>query len=103
MTATLYDPNQLPANIATDGLGLADFIKGYIHGGGIVAKLLRTAPELVDILASGPGYMVFSVFDHAGEANPAAMRVVASLTGMELDPDNEDEVLRGPILVIQRD
>jgi len=102
MTATLYNPEQPAQSVLTEGLGLVDFMKGYIHGGGLVAKLLRTVPELVDVLASGPGYLVFSVFDHAGQANPAAMQVVASLTGIELDPDNEDEVLRGPILVIQR-
>lgn len=102
MTATLYAPNQPARPITTDGLGLADFMKGYIQNSGMVAKLLDTTPELVDILASGPGYLVFSVFDHEGEVNSAAMRAVAALTGVEFDLDNEDEVLRGPVLVIQR-
>ena len=65
------------------------------------AELLGCPPELVDVLACGNGYLVYSVFDDEGEVNPAAMAAVAEVSGAELDPINADEVLRGPVLVIR--
>ncbi|GAB3879718.1 hypothetical protein GCM10028824_43650 [Hymenobacter segetis] len=66
----------------------------------LVPGLLRCSPKLVDVLANGPGYIVYSVFDCEDEINPAAMEVVGKLTGQSFDIENEDEILRGPVLVV---
>ena len=52
------------------------------------------------MLASGQGYIVYSIFDCEGEINPEAMAAVGAVTGMSFDIENEDEVLRGPVLVV---
>ena len=70
--------------------GLADLVPGLLH----------CAPELVDVLASGQGYIVYSIFDCEGEMNPEAMTIVGTLTGESFNAENEDEVLRGPVLVV---
>lgn len=66
----------------------------------IVPGLLHCAPELVDVLASGQGYVAYSVFDCEGEVNPEAMAALGALTGVSFDAGNEDELLRGPVLVV---
>jgi hypothetical protein len=68
--------------------------------GDLVPDLLRCSPGLVDVLANGPGYIVYSVFDCEDEINPAAMEVVGKLVGHAFDAGNEDEILRGPVLVV---
>ena len=65
-----------------------------------VPALLGCAPGLVDVLASGPEYVAYSVFDSEGEANPAAMAAVAAVSGVAFDSDDEDAVLRGAVLVV---
>jgi hypothetical protein len=100
MPATLYQPAASPQPVSDQGLwtpqaalpfsGLADLVPGLLH----------CAPELVDVLASGHKYIVYSIFDCEGEMNPEAMAAVEALTGMPFDAENEDEVLRGPVLVV---
>lgn len=65
-----------------------------------VSGLLGCAPGLVDVLASGPEYVAYSVFDSEGEVNPAAMAAVAAVSGVAFDAEDEDAVLRGAVLVV---
>ncbi len=103
MKTTLYLPNQAPVNVAADGLRLADEATGLASVSARVGELLGCAVQLVDVLASGPDYVVYSVFDHEGEINKGAMQAAASLTGIEFDLADEDAVLRGPLLVVERE
>ena len=89
MKTTLYPPGTEPQALP---LGTAN-----------PGQLLDCAPELVDILANGPGYVIYTVFDHEGPKNLEAMRVVAELTGTPFSPEDDDEVLRGPVLVVLTD
>ena len=102
MKATLYRPNQAPVNIAADGLRVAHEITGLPSVLDKVGNLLGCAVGMVDVLASGPGYVVYSVFDHDGEINEGAMLAAAGLTGVSFDLADEDAVLRGPLLVVER-
>ena len=52
------------------------------------------------VLASGQVYIVYCIFDCEGEINPEAMTAVEALTGGSFNAENEDEVLRGPVLVV---
>lgn len=64
------------------------------------AELLSCVPSLVDVLACGKGYLMYSVFDYEGEQNQAAMLVLAEVSGTVLNAGEDDEVLQGPVLVI---
>jgi hypothetical protein len=100
MKVTLYEPGLQPADILADGFVVQAEDGRIKQDAARAAELLGCAPGMADVLACGSGYLVYSVFDYEGEVNPAAMAVVAELSGMELDPLNEDEVLQGPVLVI---
>ena len=76
-------------------------ITGFAQVPEQVPALLGCTLGLVDVLASGPGYVAYSVFDCEGETNYAAMDAVAVVSGVTFDPDNEDSVLCGPVLVVQ--
>ncbi|WP_345051056.1 hypothetical protein [Hymenobacter glaciei] len=65
-----------------------------------VPALLGCRPELVDVLACGPEYVAYSVFDCEGETNQAAMAAVAAVTGVAFKAEDEDAVLRGAVLVV---
>ena len=65
-----------------------------------VPFLLGCRPELVDVLASGPAYVVFTVFDCDGGINQTAMSA-AAVSGVRFDIADEDQVLRGPVLVLE--
>ena len=101
MKATLYLPSQPPQEISTEGLSLPDSVTGLAQVPKRVSALLGCAPDLVDVLACGPGYVAYSVFDFIGEVNQAAMEAVRSLSGAEFDLDDEDTVLCGPLLVVE--
>lgn len=103
MKITLYDPSQAAQMPVLETLPLAGPPTGSLSRLRPAAELLDCAPKLVDVLAEGPGYTVFTVFDHEGPINMVAMRVVADLTGVAFSPDDDDEVLRGPVLVVLRD
>ncbi len=66
----------------------------------LAAGFMGCAPALVDVLASGQGYLFYSVFDHDGMVNPEAMTVLSTLTGITSDAEDEDHILRGPVLVV---
>ncbi len=100
MQATLYLPQHQPAAVSTDGLALPDAATGFARVPDRVPGLLGCAPELVDVLASGPDFVAYSVFDYEGPTNHTAMAAVAEVSGVQFDPDAEDERLCGPVLVI---
>lgn len=96
MTALLYLPQQPPQAIPAEVLRLPDSILEQ------VSLLFGCVPSMVDVLASGPDYTVYSVFDYeGGGVNLEAMRAVSKVTGTFFDEKNEDYILRGPILLIQ--
>lgn len=98
MDAFLYFPQQLPQAVAADGLGVPT---GFAQVPERVAALLDCVPELVDVLASGPGYVAYSVFDSEGEVNPSAMAAVAEVSGVAFEAEDEDAVLRGTVLIVR--
>ncbi|GAB3639316.1 hypothetical protein GCM10027422_49070 [Hymenobacter arcticus] len=102
MRALLYQPSQLPKPVSAAGFTLPDEITGFVSGADGAAAMLDCAPSLVDVLASGRDYVAFSVFDHEGEPNLEAMRVLSDLIGTAFDEANDDELLRGPILLVTR-
>ena len=101
MNATLYLPHQPPQLVSVEGLCLLDPTTGFARVPDQVPGLLGCAPGLVDVLASGPDYVAYSVFDSEEEANPAAMAAVAAVSGVAFDSNDEDAVLRGAILIVQ--
>jgi hypothetical protein len=103
MRALLYQPGQLPKPVSADGFTLPDEITGIVSGASGAATVLECAPGLVDVLACGTGYVAFSVFDHEGETNLKAMRALSELTGVTFDLEDEDSILRGPVLVVRAD
>ena len=103
MEATLYLPQQPPQIIAAEGLSLPDAVTGLVGVPELVPRLLGCAPGLVDILASGPQYVAYSIFDCEGDVNPGAMAAVGEVAGINFDLDDEDSVLRGALLLVRRD
>ena len=101
MTATLYLPHQPPQLVSVEGLCMPDPVTGLAQVPDQVPGLLSCAPGLVDVLASGPEYVAYSVFDSEGEANPAAMAAVAAVSGVAFDSEDEDAILRGAVLVVR--
>lgn len=100
MIATLYLPQQQPRAVPSSGLSMPDPTTGFAKVPEQVPTLLGCVPELVDVLASGPGYVAYSVFDSEGEVNYAAMDAVAEVSGIPFEPEDEDIVLRGPVMVV---
>ena len=101
MLATLYLPQQPPQVVPNDMLNMPSLATGPAVVPEQVPVLLGCTPRLVDILASGPGYVIYSVFDYEGPINSAAMVTVATVTGVVFDAGDEDMVLRGPVLVVE--
>lgn len=102
MTTTLYLPNQQPQIITGETLNLPDETTSYVVVQERVSVLLNCQPELVDVLASGQGYVAYSVFDSEQEINTMAMQAVEVLSGEVFDQEEEDSVLRGPVLVVTK-
>jgi hypothetical protein len=103
MIATVYLPQQSPMEVSTDGLRMPDASTGFALVPDEVSRLLDCAPGMVDVLASGPDYVAYSIFDYEGDVNPAAMAAVAEVSGTSFDSDDEDAVLQGPVLLVRRD
>lgn len=100
MNAILYLPHRQPLIVSIKGSCMPDV---YTHNARIpdeVPSLLGCVPELVDILACGPCYVAYSIFDSEGDVNPAAMNAVAKVSGIGFDLNDNDEILCGPVLVI---
>jgi len=100
MPATLYQPSAVPQPVSDQGLWTPQAALPFGGLADLVPSLLHCAPKLVDVLASGQGYIIYSVFDCEDEVNPEAMTAVEALTGRSFDIENEDEALRGPVLVV---
>jgi hypothetical protein len=66
-----------------------------------VSAVLGCVPELVDVLATGPDYVAFSIFDSEDSVNLPAMAAMSDVSGSAFSEDDEDTVLRGPILVVK--
>jgi hypothetical protein len=100
VTVTLYTPGHPPTIESVEGfssLKTTPFAKVPPQA----ASLLGCELNLVDVLANGPDYVVCTVFDSEEEANPAATQAVATLAGIDFDITDEDELLRGPVLIIK--
>jgi len=101
MNATIYLPKQPPRHVPVDDLIFPSLNNKQTSISAWVPELLGCEPGLVDVLASGPNYVVYSVFDYeAGPVNEEAMQKLTSLTGMTFELDDEDAVLLGPVLVM---
>lgn len=80
---------------------MPDPATGFARVSEQVPVLMGCAPALVDVLACGPRYVAYSVFDCEGPVNEAAMAAVVAVSGAEFDPKDEDAVLCGPVLVVR--
>ena len=100
MNATLYLPHQAPQAVPTEGLVLPNPATGLVGVPDAVPTLLGCVPGLVDVLACGPMYVAYSIFDCEDEVNPAAMETVGELSGVSFELGDEDATLRGAILVV---
>jgi len=65
-----------------------------------IAELLKCCPTLVDVLACGHGYGIYSVFDAEGKVNMLAMAEFTRLTGVRLDPEADHDQLLGPVVTL---
>lgn len=101
MKITLFVPGKQPVSFTSVSY------YGFAHGGRImpkqhkVAELLRSQPSLVDLLAIGTGYAIYAVFDHDGQLNPLAMKAFTQLTGVAIEEDCDEDVLRGPVVTLE--
>lgn len=100
MNAILYVPQQAPHLVPVEGLSLPDPVTGFASVNEQVASLLNCTANLVDVLASSPQYVAYSVFDFEGPINHSAMVAVAEIAGVIFDPDDEDAILCGPVLIV---
>lgn len=99
---TLYLPNGSARTIAANTLSLPNASTGLAAVNDEIAGYLDCHLGLVDVLACGPNYAAYSVFDSEAEVNRTAMTALATITGQPFDSADDDCVLRGPILVVQR-
>lgn len=102
MIATLYLPQQTPQTVPIEGLSLPDPATGFAQVTEQVSALLGCAPELVDVLASEPDYVAYSVFGNEESVNEAAMTAVMAISGVAFDATDEDMILCGPVLLLQK-
>lgn len=100
MNATLYLPQKPTQLVFAEGLEMPNRTTGLVGVPAAVPILLGCAAELVDVLDSGPGYVVYSIFDCEEEKNPTAMEAVGFVSGVNFELDDEDAILRGPVLVV---
>lgn len=101
MIATLYPPSQEPLIVNPEGLYLPDIQTGLVPYSSRAASLLGCAPQLVDILACGPDFVVYSIFDYEGAANVKAMAALSRIIGHQFDISDDEQIIRGPVLLIQ--
>ena len=89
MNATHYLPQHPPQPVLAEGLEMPNPTTGLVGVPSAVPILLGCAAELVDVLASGPSYVAYSIFDSEGVTNPVAMEAVS---GVSFDLEDEDSV-----------
>lgn len=99
MTVILYTPNEPPQGLSPDGFLLPN-LSGFAHVTARVAEELNCSLGLVDVLDTGPGYVAYSIFDCEDEPNDTAMQALTAISRHPYDPENEDDQLRGRILVV---
>ena len=99
--ATLYLPHQPPRVVPSEELVLPDPATGFASVPPVVFTLLGCASSQVDVLACAPHYVVYTIFDSEKEANPEATQAVSELMGFNFNTNNEDELLRGPVLLVK--
>lgn len=100
MTAILYLPHQLPQEVSTEGLVMPDSATKFAKVPEQVAVLMNCALGLVDVLATGPGYVAYSIFDCEGPVNLPAMTAVSKVSGTVFDPEDEFATLCGAVLLV---
>lgn len=101
MNARLYLPGQPPRQLSVEGLTLPDRESGYARITMREASILGCSGKLVDVLASGPNYVAYSIFDYeGGELNLPAMRILSEVSPTSFDEGDEDSFLFGPVLVV---
>ena len=93
MRVTLYEPGQPPEAVLQSGFSLNEESGQVVQNIVRASELLGCVPALVDVLACGKGYLMYSVFDYEGERNQAAMSVLAEVSGIELNVGEDDEIL----------
>lgn len=101
VTATLYLPQQAPRLVPAYELDSVDGVAVFSKIPSQVPVLLDCRPEVVDILASGPHYVAYSIFDFEGSTNLLAMEALTVLSGVSFSMNEEDTILCGPILIVQ--
>lgn len=102
MITTLYLPQQLPQVVFPKSASPLTPNSNFVNIPEWVPDLLGCMPKIVDVLASGPGYIVYSVFDYEdGPVNEGGMRELSVLTGTAFKPDDEDSMLLGPVLIVR--
>jgi len=103
MKATLYTPptQHQQVSIAEDWNEL--IADGFCRLPVTAPELLGCEAGLVDMLATGPEYVAFAIFDYeGGNPNVAAMEEMERLTGHSFGED-ADSTLLGPVLIIRND
>jgi len=99
MTATLYQPGQPPQPLPAELFTLPD-ASGRAKVTQAVADALGCHVGLVDVLASGPGYVAYSIFDCEEEINESAMIRLINLTEVAVDLEEDNDILRGNVLIV---
>ena len=94
MLITIYLPEQPEREVPPPKVTATDHFSW-------VPELLGCVPALVDVLASGPGYVIYSIFDHEGTVNLSAMQAVSGILDIPFDTNDKDVILRGPVLIVR--
>ena len=105
MTVTLYTPGESPRLLTPEGFSLPDADSGLAHISSRIAEELGCTINLVDVLDSGPGYCAYSIFDSEAEVNNEARLSLKAVSRYPAawDSDDEESIIRGPILIVQHD
>ena len=102
MKATLFLPNKEPTEVPVEGLHLPDASTGFVPASVAAAVLLGCSPNLVDILACGTEYVVYSIFGYEeGPPNQLAKEKINLIADVPFSLEGEEEELYGAILVVQ--
>lgn len=103
IVATLYPAQGISEIVSLDRLGIRAALDNFMPSLEHVALLLGCNSLLVDVLATGNDYVSFSIFDYECDTvNLEAMVTLSQLTGCQFDMTDDDQVLRGPVLLVQR-
>lgn len=100
MIVTLYLPGAPARGIVPDGFELPDASTGFARVNSRVAEELGCNPSLIDVQASGPGFVAYTIADYEGEPNVLGMAALAEVTGFTYSLDEEDTVICGPVLTV---